>query len=244
MGSKILFLPAMTSTNAYAFQLLKNSILPEGTVIYTNYQTTGRGYFGNRWESEDGKNLLVSIILNPSFIKPEDQFYISMAISLGICDFLWSYVNECTIKWPNDIYVKNDKIAGILVDSALSGDKIEYTVVGIGLNVNQEKFSKSVPNPISMHLISGKNFNITDCLNKLLTILDKRYKQLISGDREPMKREYISKLFRYNEWTNFLDINGSFNGRIDTVTDDGCIVIERHDLKFCKYTFKEVEFII
>ena len=244
MGSKILFLPSMTSTNAYASQLLKNGMLPEGTVIYTNYQTAGRGYFGNKWESEDDMNLLVSIILYPSFIKPEDQFYISMAISLGICDFLWSYVNECTIKWPNDIYVKNDKIAGLLIDSALSGDKIEYTVVGIGLNINQEKFSKSVPNPTSLHILSEKKYNITDCLSKLLSILDKRYKQLISGGTVLIKKEYISKLYRYNEWTKFMDINGPFTARIDTVTDDGRIVIERQDSKLCEYAFKEVEFII
>jgi birA, biotin-[acetyl-CoA-carboxylase] ligase region len=244
LGSKILFLPAMTSTNAYASQLLKNGIFPEGTIIYTNYQTSGKGYFGNKWESEDGKNLLASIILYPSFIKPEDQFYISMSISLGICDFLRRFIPDCAIKWPNDIYVKNDKIAGILIESALSGEKIEYTVVGIGLNINQKKFLISVPNPTSLNLLSGKNFNITDCLNKLLTFLDKRYKQLISGDTESMKREYISKLFRYNEWSKFMDINGSFNGRIDTVADDGRIVIERHDSKFYEYAFKEVEFII
>ncbi len=244
LGSKILFLPAMTSTNVYASQLLKNGNLPEGTIITTNYQTAGRGYFGNKWESEDGKNLLASIILYPSFIKPEDQFYISMSVSLGICEFLGSFINDSAIKWPNDIYIKNDKIAGILIDSALSGEKIEYTVVGIGLNVNQKKFSISVPNPTSLKLLSGKDFNITDCLNKLLTVLDKRYKQLISGDTGSIKREYISKLFRYNEWSKFMDINGSFNGRIDNVADDGRIVIEKHDSKFYEYAFKEVEFII
>ena len=188
MGSKIIFLPTLTSTNAYASRLLKNGTLPEGTVIYTNYQSAGKGYFGNKWESEDGKNLLVSIILYPSFIKPEDQFCISMAISLAICDFLEGYINGCAIKWPNDIYVNNDKIAGILIDSALSGESIEYTVVGIGLNINQEKFSKSVPNPTSLNIISGKTYNITDCLNKLLTALDKRYKQLISGETAIVKK--------------------------------------------------------
>jgi BirA family biotin operon repressor/biotin-[acetyl-CoA-carboxylase] ligase len=244
MGSKILFFPSMTSTNAYASQLLKNGMLPEGTVIYTNYQTAGRGYFGNKWESEDSKNLLVSIILYPSFLKPEDQFYISMAISLGICDFLRSYINECTIKWPNDIFVKNDKIAGILIDSALSGNKIEYSVVGIGLNINQEKFSKYVPNPTSLHLLTKKKYNITDCLNTLLTIIDLRYKQIIAGETGPIKKEYISKLYRYNEWSKFMDINGPFTGRIDTVADDGRIVIEKQDSKFCEYAFKEVDFII
>jgi BirA family transcriptional regulator, biotin operon repressor / biotin---[acetyl-CoA-carboxylase] ligase len=244
MGSKIIFFPAMTSTNVYASQLLKDGILSEGTVIYTNFQKAGRGYFGNTWESEDGKNLLFSIILYPSFIRPEDQFCISMAISLAICDFLGSYITESTIKWPNDIYVKNDKIAGILIDSALSGEKIEYSVAGIGLNINQDKFSNSVPNPVSLQLLTGRSYNITDCLNKLLTNLDIRYKQLISAETGLMKKEYISKLYRYNEWHKFMDITGSFNGRINTVADDGRVVIEREDSQFCTYAFKEVEFII
>ena len=244
MGSKLIFLPGLTSTNGYASQLLRNRTLPEGTVIYTNYQTAGKGYFGNKWESEDGKNLLISIILYPSFIKPEDQFFISMTVSLGICDFLGEFIDRCVIKWPNDIYVNNDKIAGILIDSALSGETIEYTVVGIGLNINQEKFSNSVPNPTSLNILTGKNYNITDCLNKILICLDKRYKQLISGKTLSLKKEYISKLYRHNEWSQFMDINGSFKGRIDTVNDDGRIVIERSDSKFSNYVFKEVEFII
>jgi BirA family transcriptional regulator, biotin operon repressor / biotin---[acetyl-CoA-carboxylase] ligase len=244
MGSKILFLPSMTSTNAYASRLLKNSVLPEGTVIYTNYQTAGKGYFGNKWESEDGKNLLVSIIFYPSFIKPEDQFNISITISLGICDFIESFINGCTIKWPNDIYVNNDKIAGILIDSALSGETIEYTIAGIGLNINQEKFPGFVLNPTSLSLLSAKNFNITECLNKLLMALDARYKQLISGETEQMKKEYISKLYRHNEWSKFMDINGSFSGRIDSIANDGRIIIERSDSKISMYAFKEVEFIV
>ncbi len=244
IGSKIIFLPSLTSTNTYASQLLKKSSLPEGSVIYTNYQSAGKGYFGNKWESDDGKNILVSIILYPSFVKPEDQFYISMAVSLAICDFLGSYSVDCNIKWPNDIYVNNDKIAGILIDSAISGETIEYTVVGIGLNINQEKFSNAVPNPTSLNLQSGKKYNITDCLTKLLVTIDNRYRRLISGEADLVKKEYTSKLYRYNQWCGFMDINGSFKGRIDSVASDGRLVIERSDSKYYRYAFKEVEFII
>jgi len=244
MGSKIIFLPTLTSTNVYSSQLLKNGSLPEGTVVYTNYQSAGKGYFGNSWESEDGKNLLVSIILYPTFIKPEDQFSLSMAVSSGICDFLESIISRCYIKWPNDIYVNNDKIAGILIDSAISGETIEYTIVGIGLNINQEKFSNQIPNPTSLNILTGKKYNITDCLNKLLIALDKRYKQLVMGEVEYLKKEYTLKLYRYNEWSKFMDINGLFKGRIDSVANDGRLIIEKSDSKFSEYAFKEVEFII
>ena len=121
--------------------LLKKKKLLKGTIVYTNYQSAGQGQSGNKWESEDGKNLLISIVLFPSFIKPADQFHISMTISLGICDFLKRYIPGCSIKWPNDIYVNNDKIAGILIENFILGNKIENTIAGIGLNINQDKFS-------------------------------------------------------------------------------------------------------
>ena len=153
IGSNLLFFENLPSTNTHAADLLKKNNLPEGTIVYTNYQSAGRGYSGNRWESEDGKNLLISIVLFPSFIKPEDQFYISMAVSLGICDFLKRYIPDCSIKWPNDIYVNNDKIAGILIESSITGNKIEYTIAGIGLNINQEKFISDAPNPVSLRIV-------------------------------------------------------------------------------------------
>ena len=119
-----MFFQNLPSTNSHALYLLKNSKLPEGTILYTNYQSSGKGYSGNKWESEDGKNLLISIILYPSFIKPEDQFLISMIVSLGVCDFLMRFIPECSIKWPNDIWVNNDKIAGLLLEAPLQTMKL------------------------------------------------------------------------------------------------------------------------
>ena len=107
----------------YQLSLLRDENLPEGTVVYTNYQSAGRGQPGNSWESEDGKNLLISLLIFPSMIKPVNQFIISMAISLGICDFLNRHIPVCSIKWPNDIYVNNDKIAGILIENSIMGDE-------------------------------------------------------------------------------------------------------------------------
>lgn len=244
IGSNILFFRDLPSTNNFTATLLKEDNPVEGTIVYTNHQSAGRGYSGNRWESEDGKNLLFSVILYPSFIDPADEFLISMTISLGICDFLLREIPQCSIKWPNDIYVNNDKIAGILIDGSLSGNKIENVIAGIGLNINQEKFPDFLPNPVSLRLLTGKNYDLTECLRQIAGDLDKRYKQLIAGNAPQIKEEYLSRLYRLNELTGFRDSKGIYTGTIRTVHDDGQIVIEREDGTISEYYFKETEFIL
>lgn len=242
IGSNLMFFENLPSTNTHAADLLKKNNLQEGTIIYTNYQPEGRGYSGNRWESEDGKNLLTSIVLFPSFINPEDQFNISMTISLGICDFLIRNIPDCSIKWPNDIYVNNDKIAGILIENSISGDRIENTIAGIGLNINQEKFSDA-PNPVSLRILTGKSFVLNTCLNQLSKDLDKRYKQLIAGSPDQINIEYNSKLYRLNQWFKFRDSKGIKTGRILSTGEYGRLKIESQDGKQNEYNFKEIEFI-
>ncbi|HEX7494733.1 MAG TPA: biotin--[acetyl-CoA-carboxylase] ligase [Bacteroidales bacterium] len=244
IGSNLLFFENLPSTNTYTISILKKNNLPEGTIVYTNYQSAGRGQTGNRWESEDSKNLLISILLFPSFLNPADQFYISMTISLGICDFITRFIPDCYIKWPNDIYVNNDKIAGILLESSITGNQIEYTVAGIGLNINQEKFPGVLPNPVSLRLLSGLNYDLKSCLDQLGTDLDKRYKQLIAGQLAQIKDEYVSKLYKLNKWIKFKDVSGTYTGRILTISEYGRLQIERQNGILSEYSFKEVEFIL
>lgn len=244
IGSEIISIDNLTSTNSYAIHLLSHGKLPEGTIVQTYYQTAGRGQPGNKWESEEGKNLLISIILYPSTIHPEDQFIISMAISLGIHDYLSLQIPDSSIKWPNDIYIKNDKIAGILIESSLIGNRIEYLIAGIGLNVNQEKFTGNSPNPVSMKMITGTDYNTGDCLKELAYHLDKRYNQLLSGKTRRIKDEYISRLYHYHEWTTFRDPEGIFTGRIINVENNGRLIVEKKSGLSTEYLFKEVEFIL
>lgn len=244
IGSNILFFKNLPSTNSHAAYLLKNQSLSEGTIVCTNYQSAGKGYSGNSWESEDSKNLLFSTILFPTFIKPSDQFYISMTVSLGICDFLLRFIPYCSVKWPNDIYINNDKIAGVLIESAIIVDKIEYSIAGIGLNINQEKFISQAPNPVSLKQISGKTYDLSASLGLLAEDLDKRYKQLIAGNSLNIRKEYESKLYRLNEWSAFRDNNGTFTGRILTTGDYGSLKIESENSSVREYSFKEVEFIL
>lgn len=243
IGSKIIFSRNLISTNTHAAWLLKNEKPPEGTVIHTNFQSAGKGQKGNKWESEDGKNLLFSIILYPDMILPEDQFSISMAISLGITDFLKDIIPEGKIKWPNDIYAGNDKIAGILIENSIRGNNIESSVVGIGLNVNQVEFPSYLPNPVSLKLISGKDHDPGSSLNNLLVKLDRRYKQLISGKISEIKVEYLSCLYQGMEWHNYITGAGYLKGKIISVTGSGNLQVEDELKNIHEFSYKEIEFI-
>jgi BirA family biotin operon repressor/biotin-[acetyl-CoA-carboxylase] ligase len=244
IGSNIIFYDELTSTNNKASELLRVQEVAEGTVVNTDFQSAGRGQAGNKWESSQGKNLLFSIVIYPNSIIPEEQFLISMTISLGICDFIDSYIKGSKIKWPNDIYVNNDKIAGILIENSIIGENIENSVVGIGFNLNQEKFSHNIPNPVSLKKLTGNIYERQTCLIDLLENLDKRYKTLLYGDREPILCEYNSRIYRYNIWSNFLTGGKVFTGRIKDVSLSGSLVVEDKAGNSCTYTFKEIEYII
>jgi len=244
IGSQLLFFKALPSTNTRATYLLKNQELTDGTIVYTHFQSAGRGQRENRWESENGKNLLISIILFPAMIAPNDQFLISMTISLGICDFLKRYTRDYSIKWPNDIYVCNDKIAGILIENSIMGEQIENSIVGIGININQNKFLSDAPNPVSLCMITGNEYDLTNCLNQLTSDLNERYQKITKEKHAQIKEEYVSQLYRLNEWHTFRDPSGLYTGRIKSVTDSGRLQIEKRSGNISVYAFKEVDFIL
>ena len=242
IGSKLIYCENTLSTNTFASGLLQNDPVAEGTIIHTNFQLAGRGQKGNRWESEAGKNLLFSIVLFPNMVSPEDQFIISMFISLGICDFLKMFITGCKIKWPNDIYAGDDKIAGILIENSISGESISNSIVGIGLNINQVSFPEDIPNPVSLKMLTGKDHDPDYCLKQIAICLDIRYKQLLAGNRTEIRTDYISSLFRLNEWCNFITGSGLLYGKINSVAHSGCLQIEDERKNIHEFQFKEVEF--
>ena len=243
IGSKRIFLEKVTSTNTLLDQLLAAESLAEGTIIQAGYQTAGKGQKANTWESEEGKNLIFSILLYPSFILPSNQFLISMAVSLGILDYVSRHTDRCTIKWPNDIYVNNDKIAGILIENSLMGNEIKNTIAGIGLNLNQVRFYQA-PNPVSLKMLTGIDYDTESSLDQLLSRLDRRYKQLIKVDFLNIRDEYTKHLFRYNEWFQYSDNNGLFKGRIKSVSEEGRLQIERSGGNINEYSFGDIDFIL
>ncbi len=244
IGSKIIFEKHLPSTNTYAIKLLASERPPEGTIIRTDFQSAGRGQPGNKWESEEGKNLLFSIVLYPNQISPGDQFIVSMTVSLGILDFVGAHASCSTIKWPNDIYVKDDKIAGILIESSTMGNRLQHMIAGIGLNINQDEFHSNARNPISLKQVTGNEYNLDSCLDELCYTIDERYNRLKKGESANLVSEYHSVLYRSHEWTEFVDETGVFTGMIKKVGSDGRITIEKESGGIKHYYFKEVEFML
>lgn len=241
IGSDFIFIRNISSTNTFASELVKTGRVSEGTIIHTDYQLAGRGQPGNRWHSAKGRNLLFTVILFPRIMAGE-QFFLSMAVSAGICSFLKKYIPYPQIKWPNDIYISNRKIAGILIENSLQGDMIEHSIVGIGLNINQQRFPRAIPNPISLSRVTGKKFDTDKCLREIAQSLDEKYKILQSGDKKGIYEEYISLLYRYNEWHYYRDKAGIFRGMIVSVKPSGLLVIKKEEGTLDEYSFREVDY--
>ena len=233
---------AVASTNSYLKELAHKQVLEEGTVIVTRNQTEGRGQQGNAWESESGKNITCSILFYPFFLPVQRYFLLSEAISLGVKETLDAYTDEITVKWPNDIYYQERKIAGILIENELIGNKYFLSVAGIGLNVNQEQFLSDAPNPVSLKQITGKNQDTEVILKELVRNILYRYEQLKAGDAKTLIHVYHDVLYRKTGFYFYEDNRGIFKARINRVADDGFLhlVTDRNEER--SYAFKDVHF--
>ncbi len=243
IGSSVRRYEKVSSTNTVAAALLRESKPPEGTVITASFQESGRGQSGNSWESEPGSNLLMSVILYPVMIKPAEQFVISQMVSLAVHDLVALHTTEARIKWPNDIYVRDDKIAGILIENTIMGDMLGSTVAGIGLNVNQTVFRSGAPNPVSLASVTGTGHDLQAVTGMLTSLLDSRYRMIIKGETIALAKDYHEVLYRSGEWHRYTDDGGEFEGMIERVMPDGMLAVIRKEGKREMYAFKEIDYI-
>lgn len=224
-GKVLLTLDEVGSTNSYAKSLLSKSTPIDGTAILAHDQQAGRGQIGNTWDSAPGKNITLSLVLYPKFLAAKQQFKLNQAISLGIRDFLMAYMNEVYIKWPNDIYCKDKKVAGILIENQLKGNSLESTVVGIGLNVNQTEFNE-LTHATSLKIITGKEHDIMLLLEPLLAAIERYYLLLREGDFTPITEGYHKAMYNLGIEKQYETANGQFAGTISGVNDIGQLIIE------------------
>lgn len=245
IGKPLIRFERIDSTNKYAIELLSKSNPSEGTAIYALDQFDGRGQIGRKWQSEDGQNVSVSIILYPKFLLASDQFSLNMLISLAVKETIEHFIEQkATIKWPNDIYVKDRKIAGILIQNLLSGKYLKSSVLGIGINVNQSQFDPLIPNPTSLITETQKSFNILDVMAILFENLNKYYKPLLDGQMDSLFHEYHMSLYRRNVKSQFRDESGNpFEGTILRINSNGAIVIEVGN-EMRVFNFRELSFVI
>ncbi|MDR3218948.1 MAG: biotin--[acetyl-CoA-carboxylase] ligase [Dysgonamonadaceae bacterium] len=235
----ILKVETLGSTNAFLKQLSKQKALQEGTVVFTENQTAGRGQQGTSWESEPGKNIACSILLYPDFLPVKQHFLLSEAISIGIKSVLDTYIKRVSIKWPNDIYYEEKKIAGILIENELMGDKFIQSVIGTGLNVNQDTFRDAIPNPVSLKQILGKNIAVVILLEAIVESILTWYEKLKAGETAIISAIYHASLYRKG-FNLYKDANGQFLARIDRVSDDGYLHLITAKEEARSYAFKEV----
>ncbi len=239
----ILKYKTLSSTNNKAKELLQKNDSINFTVVVADEQSKGRGQRKNTWHSRTGKNLTFSIITKPIFLPATKQFYLSKVISLGIIDYLNSRKKGFKIKWPNDIYYKDMKICGILIENSLSGSTIKNSVIGIGLNINQKKFPDYLPDAISLFNIKNKEFNLETELQILLRLIYNKYELLQKQKYTEIDSLYHKYLYLINTNSNFKDITGNFIGKIKGTLPEGKLVIETLNNEIKTYDFKEVEFI-
>ena len=241
----MLSLDETSSTNSDLKLLQQKNPLLEGSWVKADFQTNGRGQMGNTWFSGKGYNLLFSYLLYPKFVAVKEQFIISRIVSLALKKVLDQYTDNISIKWPNDIYWKDKKIAGMLIENSLMGRQIEYTIVGVGLNVNQNKFPNDLPNPVSLKQITRSEYNRDELLTLFFREFFLLYRSLQDGDGQNIEEQYMQHLYRSDNYHWYEDKNGRFKGKIINVLPSGHLIISTHqDNEERTYAFKEVTFVL
>ena len=242
-GTRIIRLDSVDSTNAELSRRVTHENLSEGTVIQALYQTAGRGQAGNSWHSEPGQNLMFSMVIYPHYLAAQQQFLLSMAVAAAVQQAIARYVNECTVKWPNDIYSGHRKLGGILIENALQGNTIRQSIIGIGLNVNQQQFESSLPNPASVYTCGGLTLNCDDLLEEILDALDAALLQLRATQLESISSRYHQHLFGYQQPMLF-EINGTVTeGVIEGVAPTGELLL-RINNELRPFRFKQIKYLL
>lgn len=242
IGSKVIQLSSVVSTNNYAAMLISNDNAVHGTVILADEQTVGRGQRGMKWQSESGSNLLMSIILKHDNLSVDRQFLLTQVASLSVVDLLRKIGLSAHIKWPNDIYVGDRKICGMLIENNLSGAVIRSSIVGIGLNVNQFYFDLTTATSIKLE--KGQSFPIQEILFSFIGSFNLFYDQLMSSRIQEIEDLYKINLLGYEQKRIFEDVTGEFSGIIRGVNPNGKLRMEvngveqTYDLKQLRFIFR------
>lgn len=242
--TRIIHLDTVGSTSSYLASLGDEAT--HGTAVMAREQTAGRGQRGNSWEAEPGMNVTLSLMLRPSGLHPGRQFVISQAVSLAIVEMLDRYVDDVSIKWPNDIYAGDRKICGILIENAITGTEINRCIVGIGLNVNQTVFRSDAPNPVSLlQLVPGPEFDIDTIAGTMVSDILERVNEALACDGSRIAETYFARLWRRDGWHPYHDNlrDTDMTARIVSVAPAGPItLIDKADGTAREYAFKEISF--
>lgn len=242
IGKTCIKLDEISSTNDWLMSRISNQKFHEGTVVVTSVQTDGKGQRGSIWYSQPHKSLTFSVLLKPSFLLPTNAFDLSICVALALSDSLNKLRSEFKIKWPNDIYFEDKKIAGVLIENQMNQSVYQNAVVGIGLNVNQLHFD-DLSDAISLKQIIGIEFPVEKVMEHICESLEARYLMLRSGNFKDLKKAYLSNLYGLNQLQSFMVDNKKLNGKIINVLRSGFLQIELIDGEIRDYDIKEIKFL-
>lgn len=226
-GQQLIWLPECASTNTEAQRLIGQNRATDGCVVITDKQTAGRGQRGNRWEAQPGENLTLSVIWRPAFLPAPDQFQLSQAVALAVHDWASGLLGPdpaLRVKWPNDIFYREQKLGGILIENTLSGPKIQSSIVGVGVNINQLAFE--VPTATSLACLTGRQYALPALATQLLECLERRYLQLRAGQVAVLRKTYLQVLYRYQELKPFEVKSQAVMGKIVGVDEAGRLLVD------------------
>lgn len=209
-----------------------------------DYQTAGRGQQNTKWYSEPGKNITASVLLYPGFLHPQNQFDLNRAVSLALCETLELFLQVKThIKWPNDLFVKGRKLCGMLIENSIMGVQIRSSVIGFGINVNQENFASEAGSPVSMIQTGGKEYDLMVVLSAVCQSLEARYLQLRNNNTLHLRKEYDERLYRRNETHHYMAGGGRFEGAIRGTSKEGLLKMDTENGPRC-FNFKEISYVL
>lgn len=240
---EILYLRQCESTNRYLAGLPDLNVLESGYMVQAGFQSQGKGQTGNSWFSENEKNLLCSTLYLPSELHPVNQFFISKIAALACKELLDGYGLTVSLKWPNDLYIGDKKIGGILIENSIMGNAISWSIIGIGINVNQKTFDTELPNPVSMTGITGKTFQLSRLAMQLQSLLCKWFSLLDDQLYTEISDQYHRALYRAKGSWDFIANNSVFKGQISHVLPSGQLVVLTENGERV-FWFKEVEFVL
>jgi BirA family biotin operon repressor/biotin-[acetyl-CoA-carboxylase] ligase len=230
LGQPFIELSSVSSTNIYAMEQVRAKVAVAGTAFFAHEQTAGRGQKGRAWSSEPGLNIALSLLLEPPAKDPSRGFPLSAAVAMGCYDFYKNYAgDETSIKWPNDLYWRDRKAGGILIENIVRGSAWEWAVAGIGINVNQVSFDPSLPNPVSLKQITGRDFQPVELARELCSHLDGRFRQLARGHWMDIWGDYQRALFGLGQRHRFNWEGRDFEAMVEGVNQDGEILLKGGD---------------
>jgi BirA family transcriptional regulator, biotin operon repressor / biotin---[acetyl-CoA-carboxylase] ligase len=243
IGQPFMELSETDSTNIYAMTHIQHNMATHGSVFFAHRQWAGKGQHGKKWVTEAGQNIIMSAVIDPKPLIQGQQFRLSVAVALACYDFFSRYAgDETAIKWPNDIYWRDRKAGGILIENQLRGQNWQWAVAGIGININQVLFDAALANPVSLKQITGKNFDPVQLAKELCTHLDIRLSQLQNGSFEVLLAAYNEHLFRKGQVIHLKKGNSRFSCTLSGVNEAGELLVENGPSD--RFQFGEISWII